>query len=42
MPPPTNVLLCEYANPGERGQLRAALDELTLTYMIVDRGRGGR
>lgn len=42
MPLPIDVLLCEYETSDSRRQLRAVLDELTLTYTIVDRDRGGR
>jgi hypothetical protein len=39
MPPPIDVLLCEYETADGRRQLRAVLDELHLTYSIVERGR---
>jgi hypothetical protein len=42
MPKPIDVLLCEREAVGGRQQLRAVLDELTLTYTIVERGPGGR
>jgi hypothetical protein len=41
MPKPIDVLLCEREAVGGRQQLRAVLDELTLTYTIVVRGPGG-
>ena len=42
MPKPINVLLYERDAAGGRQQLRAVLDELTLTYTIVESGPGGR
>jgi hypothetical protein len=42
MPKPIDVLLCEREAVGGRQQLRAVLDELTLTYTIVERGPSGR
>jgi hypothetical protein len=42
MSKPIDVLLCEYEGLGGRHQLRAVLDELTLTYTIVERRHGGQ
>jgi hypothetical protein len=42
MPLPSNVPLCDYKIGDDRHELSAALDELTLTYCIVDRGPGER
>jgi hypothetical protein len=40
MPLPTDVLLCECETADGRRQLRAVLDELHLTYSIVESGPG--
>lgn len=42
MAKPIDVLLYERDAAGSRQQLRAVLDELTLTYTIVESGSGGR
>jgi hypothetical protein len=42
MSKPIDVLLIEYDAAGGPVQLRAVLDELTLTYTVVDRSRGRR
>jgi hypothetical protein len=42
MPKSADVLLCERQTVGGPLQLRAVLDELTLTYTIVQRGPGRR
>lgn len=42
MPNPIDVLLGEREAAEGPQQLRAVLDELTLTYTIVERGPGGQ
>lgn len=42
MPLPTAVPLCDYEIADDSRQISAVLDELTLTYSIVERGPGGR
>jgi hypothetical protein len=42
MPLPADVPLCDYKIAADRRQLSAVLDELTLTYSIVERGPGGQ
>jgi hypothetical protein len=39
---PINVPLCDYETVDGQRQLSAVLDEVTLTYCIVERGVGGR
>jgi hypothetical protein len=41
MPLPINIPLCDYESVDGRRQLSAVLDEVTLTYSIVERGVGG-
>ena len=42
MPLRVDVLLDDYETTDGRCQLSAVLDELTLTYSVVERGAGGR
>ena len=42
MPLSVDVLLYDYETPDGRCQLSAVLDELTLTYSVVELGAGGR
>ena len=35
------LLLCDYEHPHGRAQLWAVLDELTLTYSVIDRAPDG-
>ena len=41
MPLPVEVQLYDYETPDDRCQLSAVLDELTLTYSVVERRPGG-
>jgi hypothetical protein len=41
MRPSVDILLCEYENAEGPRQLRAVLDELTLTYCVVERRSDG-
>jgi len=42
MPPLLDIPLCHYESGDGRRRLSARLDELTLTYCVVERGPDGR